>query len=79
MRRRCDGGSDPGGGLPLQEGDTGYFFVREDDFVKKSAFFCVFYTNFDDDFCERFWRKMIDCDWKRKYNATIEMNDFERI
>ena len=29
------GGSDPGGGLPLQEGDTGYFFVREDDFVKK--------------------------------------------
>jgi len=23
----------------LQEGDTGYFFVREDDFVKKSAFF----------------------------------------
>ena len=47
MRRRCDGGSDPGGGLPLQEGDTGYFFVREDDF-------CVFYTNFDYDFCERF-------------------------
>ena len=41
MRRRCDGGSDPGGGLPLQEGDTGYFFVREDDFVKKSAFFFV--------------------------------------
>ena len=31
----------PGGGLPLQEGDTGYFFVREDDFVKKSAFFFV--------------------------------------
>lgn len=55
MRRRCDGGSAPGGGLPLQEGDTGYFFVREDDFVKKSAFFfCVFYTNFDNDFCERF-------------------------
>ena len=22
MRRRYDGGSDPGGGLPLQEGDT---------------------------------------------------------
>lgn len=55
MRRRCDGGSALGGGLPLQEGDMGYFFVREDDFVKKSAFFfCVFYTNFDNDFCERF-------------------------
>jgi len=22
---------------------------------------------------------MIDYDWKRKYNAGIEMNDFERI
>ena len=24
----------------MQEGDTGYFFVREDDFVKKSSLIC---------------------------------------
>ena len=47
MRRRCDGGSAPGGGLPLQEGDTGYFFVREDDFV---CFIQISITIFVNDF-----------------------------